>query len=828
MFGKRFQLNATTLPIVEELGRHMPGGFFIYQAGEGERVLYINRAALSIFGCADEAEFRDLTGGSFRGMVHPEDYAQIDAAIAEQVERDADKMDFVEYRIVRRDGAVRWVEDYGHYTETDEYGGIYYVFLSDITEKRERLESDLATRQAVIEALIETYHTVWIITDVEAESFSLYRGDLKGDTVHAAPIREALKRMKYSQAKDYYIRSTVAEVDQARLQIELGLDVITARIREKPVYHVTYRRKMGDGSTRYFEIEFAKIDMPGGRLGVVCGFRDVDDEVRAEKAYQKALRDAKLAEEENRRLQEQADNLARIAALTRSVTALMSNMPALTSSKDAETGRYLACNQLFAAYAHRTSPEEVVGLSDYGIFDEITARHFAAADRKALETDEPYVYYEDVLDPAGEPRQFQTTKLKFYDAFGKKCVLTMSVDVTEMMRIRRETDEAKLASAAKTTFLFNMSHDLRTPLNSITGFTAMAKKAPGVPAECMGYLDKIEMASRQLVTLLTQVLEMSRLESGKLTLDDAPVDLNEQYKELAGLLAPQAEGKGLSFRHELRNLRHAHVIADAGKIKQILLNIVGNAVKFTPAGGSVDILFEELNDAEPGMARYCLTVRDTGIGMTQEFLKAVFEPFSRARTSTDSQLQGVGLGLSIVKRLVELLGGEIEIHSMSDRGTEVRITGAFRIDETAEEREEEGWTPELFAGRRVLVVDDIEMNREIASFLLLEQGMEPDEVCDGAEAVERMRDCVERGDYGYYDLILMDIQMPRMNGYEATEAIRALPWPEGVRLPILALTANAFQEDVAKALATGMDGHIAKPIDVPQMLTTIAKALKAH
>ena len=198
MFGERFELNEQTMSVVEEIGRHMPGGFFIYKAAQPEELLYVNRATLDIFGCEDLAQFRELTGFTFRGMLHPEDYPLVSESILEQIAASGDSMDYVEYRIIRRDGAVRWVDDYGHYTETEAFGGIYYVFISDITEKRERMESDLAVRQAVIEALSESYHTVWLITDVENETFSLYRGDTAGSTTHAAPIRDALGQMRYS------------------------------------------------------------------------------------------------------------------------------------------------------------------------------------------------------------------------------------------------------------------------------------------------------------------------------------------------------------------------------------------------------------------------------------------------------------------------------------------------------------------------------------------------------------------------------------------------------------------------------------------------------
>ena len=293
MFGNHFELNKETLSILEAMGSHMPGGFFIYKSASDGELLYANKAVLDIFGCADLDEFRALTGFTFRGMLHPEDYETIHPSILAQIGAGSENLDYMEYRIVRKDGAVRWVDDYGHFTETEAYGGICYVFISDITEKRERMESDLAVRQAVIEALSESYHTVWLINDVETGTFSLYRGDTEGVTAHAGPIRDALGMMRYPEAKEFYIRTTVAASDQARLQEELTLESIAARLSVKPRFSINYLRVMDDGSERYFRIEFAKVNMPGGKMGVVCGFKDVDDEVREEQAVQKALQDAR-------------------------------------------------------------------------------------------------------------------------------------------------------------------------------------------------------------------------------------------------------------------------------------------------------------------------------------------------------------------------------------------------------------------------------------------------------------------------------------------------------------------------------------------------------
>ena len=249
MFGKGFQLNEATLSVVEELGRHMPGGFFIYKEEQPEELIYVNKATLNIFGCATLEEFKALTGWTFRGMLHPDDYAAISASIINQIGKSDGALDYVEYRIIRRDGAVRWVDDYGHYTQTEAYGGVYYVFISDITEKRLRVESDLAVRQAVIEALSESYNTVWLI-DVESGAFSLYRGDREEMDARAASIRDEMGRLSYARALSCCIEADADPADRERLRREVALETIVARLKTRPQYAVSFLRRMGDGIER--------------------------------------------------------------------------------------------------------------------------------------------------------------------------------------------------------------------------------------------------------------------------------------------------------------------------------------------------------------------------------------------------------------------------------------------------------------------------------------------------------------------------------------------------------------------------------------------------
>ena len=258
MFGKRFQLNEETIHIVEEIGRHMPGGFFIYKKEMPEELLYANCAVLDIFGCKNLEEFKELTGYTFKGMLHPDDYDTVSETIQRQVQENEEFMDYVEYRIIRRDGAVRWVDDYGHYTDTEAYGGIYYVFISDITEKHERMESDKIIQQALIDALSESYRALWLLTDPESDDYERYIRNEEGILVPDKPELNGKDLADYAEIREYYIRNTVVPEDRERLRTELSRDRILSRLKERPHFSISYQRLMDNGTRRYFRIEVAR------------------------------------------------------------------------------------------------------------------------------------------------------------------------------------------------------------------------------------------------------------------------------------------------------------------------------------------------------------------------------------------------------------------------------------------------------------------------------------------------------------------------------------------------------------------------------------------
>ena len=411
-----------------------------------------------------------------------------------------------------------------------------------------------------------------------------------------------------------------------------------------------------------------------------------------------------------------------------------------------------------------------------------------------------------------------------YMVVGGQDVTTMYYqEEQDKRKLQEALTTAERASRAKTDFLFNMSHDLRTPMNAIIGYTELAQRE-GVSEEDMHvYFTKIDSSSKHLLSLINDILEMSRVESGKMTLEPVEMDITEVIRESGELFSSQMKEKGIAFTAEAKDIRSPWVLCDKNRLDRVILNLISNAYKFTPEGGEVSVTLCQIGETEE-TASFELRVKDSGIGMSKEFSEKLFTPFERERTSTVSGIQGTGLGLSITRSIMDLMGGTIAVDTEQGRGTEFTVNVTFPKAETHREEEPENTDeskPFDFSGISVLLVEDNEINREIASMILSQEGFVIDTAENGRIAVDK----VEENDPGHYDLILMDVQMPVMDGYTATRTIRALGDPERARVPIVAMTANAFKEDVDAANEAGMDGHIAKPLDVHKMMSEIRRVL---
>lgn len=432
-------------------------------------------------------------------------------------------------------------------------------------------------------------------------------------------------------------------------------------------------------------------------------------------------------------------------------------------------------------------------------------------------------------------------------------------DLLHAEKLEKMAEEARSANEAKTRFLFNMSHDIRTPMNAIIGFSNFLKQHIDDREKTLEYIDKIQTSSSFLLSLINDVLEMARIESGKAMLKMESGCLSDLVNSLNAVFEPSIRTKNLKYSCNL-NVTHEYLICDKTKLREIILNILGNAIKYTPDGGQVTVDITEENLAREGYARYRFVVKDTGIGMSEEYLPHIFEEFTRERTSTESKVFGAGLGLPIVKALIDLMEGTVEIESKVGEGSTFIVTLPFqladqekirlldqrksektdlqvsdwgeeklredlKIPEKAKKSEKtvknsESSQEACFQGKRVLLAEDNDLNAEIAETILEERGFVVERAADGELCVEELQKKPER----YYDMILMDIQMPNMDGYTAAEVIRKLKDPRRLT-PIVAMTANAFEEDRRKAFEAGMNAHIAKPINVDAMFETIREIL---
>ena len=392
------------------------------------------------------------------------------------------------------------------------------------------------------------------------------------------------------------------------------------------------------------------------------------------------------------------------------------------------------------------------------------------------------------------------------------------------LQLKQALEQAESASEAKTNFLSNMSHDIRTPMNALLGYTKMLK--PKIKdEELLGYVDKMEKSGNLLLSIINHVLDMARIESGRMEVNEVYSRVGVDIEELISVFSVEAKKKHIRLLTS-EQVEHGHIMADITKIREIFSNLISNAIKYTPEGGTVEFNTRELPCSRPGYMRIQTEIADNGMGMSKEYLPTLFDAFTRERNTTVGKISGTGLGMAIVKKLVDMQGGTIEVESELGKGSRFIVTFEHPIaDESLYKQQEQKDTSaqgaELIKGKHILLAEDNDLNAEIALFILRNMGLEVERVEDGAQCVSTL----EQQPAGTYDLIFMDVQMPKMDGYTATQNIRALDDKEKAAIPIVAMTANAFAEDRERALAAGMNGHIAKPIDVKKLEQVLVKLL---
>ena len=806
MHENRFELNDATFSVIEEIGRHMPGGFFIYKAEEPEELLYANRAVFQIFGCADEAEFRELTGYTFRGMVNREDYDAVSASISQQISDSGEQMDYAEYRITRKDGAVRWVDDYGHFAQTEAYGGVYTVFISDITEKKTKMEIDAAVQEAVIATLTNAYNTVWLINDVVTESCSLYHTDM--DAVHTEAIRNALSHAKYTDTKTEYVNTMVAEEDRERMQEQIGLPYILKQFEKRNQFSVNFVRLLPTGP-RHYRIDFGKMRMPGGHMGVTMGFKDVDDEVRQGRAMQERL------QEQERRQKELNSMITAMASDYRSVYHIDLDADDAVCYRADENdpdqtpeGIHFPYLARFTEYCNRYVDQKY----KEGFLKFIHPDHV----RETLTT-EPITAYRylcsrhghehfEMLRMAGVRHPGQRDDSKVH-AVGLGFT-NIDAEMRESLERGRELAEALAAAEdankAKTAFLSNMSHEIRTPMNAIIGLNNIAMADPAISDSTREYLEKIGTSAHHLLGIINDILDMSRIESGRMVIKNEEFSFAKALEQVNTMISGQCRDKGITYDCRTDGNVADYYIGDDMKLRQVMINILGNAVKFTPEGGSVFFRVEETARLKD-KSTLRFTVRDTGIGMSPEYLPKLFDAFSQEDSSATTRYGSTGLGMPITKNIVELMNGHIEVESEKGKGTTFTVTVTLSNANHSAEPAEAGMPqPHEMC---VLVIDDDPIPCEHAQIILGQVGVACESAPSGEEGLEMVK--LRHARREPYDLILVDWKMPGMDGVETTRCIRAAV---GDETPIIILTSYSWEDIADEARGAGVDTFVAKPL----------------
>ena len=407
-------------------------------------------------------------------------------------------------------------------------------------------------------------------------------------------------------------------------------------------------------------------------------------------------------------------------------------------------------------------------------------------------------------------------------------------DIKQKEAIEAALVEAEYANKAKSRFLSNMSHDIRTPMNAITGFASLAQSNLEDKVQVKDYLEKIQSASRHLLNLINDILDMSRIESGKVQIEESEVSLKDALFDVNNIIQPMAKEKQIRFQIHSEIVNN-YVYCDKLRLNQVLINLLGNSVKFTPEGGEISLRIYQEMVAPKGYGVYIFKVKDNGVGIRKEFLENVFKAFEREKSTEHSGIQGTGLGLSITKNIVKMMGGKIDVESELGKGTEFTVKVVFMLQDVDEsmvkeeqildkvkEEQEQIYQKKLFRGKKILLAEDNLLNREIAKKLLLGQGFLVEEALDGQDVVNK----VQKSAVGEYAAVLMDVQMPTMDGYEATKAIREFDNRRLANIPIVAMTANAFGEDRQRAFACGMNGYVTKPIEINVLFETLKQIIE--
>ncbi len=701
-----------------------------------------------------------------------------------------------------------------YFMSRDEKCGdiIALCILKDMNDTQ-RKEAELKRNQDII-SFFSTEYTTIIYLDMKDKTIIPYRMTPEAESIFKSCD---LNRIKYDQLLEYYVNTIVVDEDKEDLIRYASLDNMKEQLFKKNDYSVIYRSQ-SNGLPRFFELKVVKVGSDGYPNAAILGFSDKDDEFKRKR--------------ERRSHINKSNEIIRILANEYTIVLYVD------LNEDSFTPYNLGGNysNIFGEYINKKK-RTFSDLRKYYIENKIIEEdrnmvmEYSETDyiKKQLSRHKSYVVNYHAFNDVNEQKYCQMRVIRVGNKKTIDAIVLGFADKTEELRrqneynekLREAREKAESASKAKSTFLFNMSHDIRTPMNAILGFTAMAKKYINDPEKMEECLDKVELSGNHLLSLINDVLDMARIENNKIIIEETPNNIRYNFEQFIEIMQPNAKERDLELTLEIKNLTDEEIYFDALRMNRVIMNIVSNSLKYTKPGGSINVTLEQKPSDREGYGAYDMIFSDTGIGMSKQFLDTIFDLFTREKNTTVSGIQGTGLGMAITKNFVELMGGTIDIDSALGLGTTVTCHMYFRIQNEKAKTEEVPVSEEDidFSNVRLLLVEDNELNREIAKDVLEEMGVTVEEASDGSVAV----DMVSLKEPGYYDLIFMDIQMPYMDGYKATRAIRDLKDPVAASVPIVAMTANAFEEDKKKALESGMNGHLAKPLDIGEIVKMLIK-----
>ena len=780
-------------------------------------VYYANEEMARMLGYDAVEEMVEAIDGKVINTIHPDDREQVIKDIGGEYYEGLTYE--TTYRMPRKDGSWFWTVDRGKVIRTEDGKLAIISACQDMTsfvERHKKLEDSnkiLNERNRILSALSRDYTTI-LLCDLKQDTFEV----VKGDTfTHNGP-EEKQQSVRgsncYSERIRYFFENILIKESAPEYLERLLPEYLMNELQEKDSIEIYHKIIPNEKGFRHFLAKAVRLSNEEDHFKIILGVRSVDEIMKKEQA-----------------IELQREIIEGLGKEYFSVLVVELDKDRVLSYRESgENGKIISD---FCRKCGNRWSKIIPSYAKTMVSDNTNGEFEKQLGLEALcSQEEDYsMTYEFKSETGINYHQVRVAYVKKKDGARVAVVGTRNIDSLikkERMqeeKLKKAYAAAENANKAKTEFLNNMSHDIRTPMNVILGYNQLMKSQLTEPKQ-LDYQKKIEQSGKLLLAIINNVLDMARIESGKMKVDENYEIVGEVVDEIISTFSSEAEERGIHLSGSMK-VTHRNILCDGTKIREIYVNLVSNAIKYTPRGGNVTITVEELPCEKEGYMMVKVEIKDTGIGMSKEYLPTLFEPFSREQNTTTGRVGGTGLGMPIVKKMIDLMGGSIEVASELGKGTVFTFTLMHKIADRKYysqriEKVKASNMRENLRGKHVLLAEDNDLNAEIAVTVLEETGLVIERVQDGIQCVNR----VEQMSPGTYDLILMDIQMPNMDGYQAAQYIRHLNDKTKAEIPIIAMTANAFAKDRIQAFDAGMNGHIAKPIDIEKLGAVILSVLK--